>query len=288
MASASVSIEFFPPKTADGLQKLVAVADELKAVNPDYISVTFGAGGSTQDNTKKTVMAVCEHTGLDVAPHISCVGTDKTQISQLLDIYKCQGIKRLVVLRGDLPSGYGSGGGDFNYAADLVRFIREHSGDHFHICVAVYPECHPLSGCMQTDLKYFKQKVDAGANEAITQYFYSADAYERLLNETEKFGIDIPITPGIMPITNHMQLARFSERCGAEIPRWITKRLIGFGDDLASIRAFGLDVVSQLCEQLVKLGAKDLHFYTLNKAAPSLAIIDRLNLEVKKKLNETV
>ncbi|MDF1760631.1 MAG: methylenetetrahydrofolate reductase [NAD(P)H] [Coxiellaceae bacterium] len=288
MASASVSFEFFPPKTADGLQKLVAVADELKAVNPDYISVTFGAGGSTQDNTKKTVRAVREHTGLDLAPHISCVGTDKAQISQLLDEYKCQGIKRLVVLRGDLPSGYGSGGGDFNYAEDLVRFIREHSEDHFHICVAVYPECHPLSGCMQTDLSYFKQKVDAGANEAITQYFYSADAYECLLEETAKLGIDIPITPGIMPITNYTQLARFSDRCGAEIPRWITKRLIGFGDDVKSIRAFGLDVVSQLCEQLVGLGAKDLHFYTLNKAARSLAIIDRLNLEVKKKQNETV
>ncbi|MCH9770354.1 MAG: methylenetetrahydrofolate reductase [NAD(P)H] [Gammaproteobacteria bacterium] len=282
----SVSFEFFPPKTAEGLQKLLFVADELKVVSPDYISVTFGAGGSTQDNTKKTVMAVREHTSLTLAPHISCVGTDKSQISQLLDEYKQQGISRLVVLRGDLPSGYGIGGGDFNYAADLVRFIREHSGDYFYIYVAVYPECHPLSGCMQSDLSYFKQKVDAGANEAITQYFYSADAFECLLEETAKLGVDIPITPGIMPITNHSQLARFSERCGAEIPRWMKKRLIGFGDDLASIRAFGLDVVSQLCEQLIKLGAKDLHFYTLNKAAPSLAVIDRLNLEVKKKQNE--
>ncbi|MDF1795460.1 MAG: methylenetetrahydrofolate reductase [NAD(P)H] [Coxiellaceae bacterium] len=284
----SVSFEFFPPKTQQGLQKLIAVADELKAVSPDYISVTFGAGGSTQDNSKKTVMAIREHTGLTLAPHISCVGTDKEQISQLLDEYKQQGIGKLVVLRGDLPSGFGVGGGDFNYASDLVRFIREHSGDHFYIYVAAYPECHPLSGCMQNDLNYFKQKIDAGANEAITQYFYSADAYEKLLNETAKLGIDVPITPGIMPITNHMQLARFSERCGAEIPRWMTKRLIGFGDDLASIRAFGLDVVSELCERVLKLGANDLHFYTLNKAEPSLKIIERLNLEVKKKQNEVV
>jgi methylenetetrahydrofolate reductase (NADPH) len=272
------SIEFFPPKTEDGKEKLRAVRDKLGVLKPKYFSVTFGAGGSTQQGTLEAVLEI-QQAGYEAAPHISCIGTKTPIITQLLDTYKTNGIKHLVALRGDLPSGSGNvSGGDFNYANELVSFIRKHYGDHFLIEVAAYPEVHPQAKNAYTDLDNFKRKVDAGANSALTQYFFNPDAYFRFVEECENRGVNIPIVPGIMPITNYTQLARFSDMCGAEIPRWIRKRLEAFGDDKEAIRQFGEEVVTRLCEQLLAAGAPGLHFYTLNQSAATMAIWQNLGL----------
>jgi len=272
------SFEFFPPKTDEGREKLIAVRDKLGTLHPKYFSVTFGAGGSTQQGTLETVLDI-QKAGFDAAPHISCIGTKKTTISQLLDTYKANGIKHLVTLRGDLPSGSGNiSGGDFNYANELVSFIRQEYGEYFFIEVAAYPEFHPQAKNAIADLDNFKRKVEAGANSALTQYFFNPDAYFRFVEECEKRHVNIPIVPGIMPITNYTQLARFSDMCGAEIPRWIRKRLEAFGDDKEAIREFGEDVVTTLCQHLLEAGAPGLHFYTLNQAAATMAIWKNLGL----------
>jgi methylenetetrahydrofolate reductase (NADPH) len=276
-AARSFSFEFFPPKTPEGAEKLRAVRDRLAAVKPEFFSVTFGAGGSTREGTWNTVTEIA-HAGHAVAPHISCIGTTRGDVARLIADYRAQGIRRLVALRGDLPSGAGTGGGDFRYANELVQFIRAETGDWFHIEVAAYPEFHPQSRSAEDDLRNFARKVAAGADSAITQYFYNSDAYFRFVEEAQKLGVSVPIVPGIMPITNYTQLARFSDACGAEIPRWIRMRLQGFGDDRESIRAFGLDVVTDLCEQLLAVGAPGLHFYTMNQAEPTLALWQRLGL----------
>ncbi len=273
------SIEFFPPKTAEGADKLRVVRSKLAALHPAYFSVTFGAGGSTQSGTRDTVLEIRAE-GLQAAPHLSCIGRSREELRELITEYKSHGIKQLVALRGDLPSGYGAGGssGQFSYANELIEFIRAETGDWFHIEAAAYPEMHPQAKSPQEDLKNFVRKIHAGANSAITQYFYNADAYFRFVDETRKLGVDVPIVAGIMPITNYTQLMRFSEMCGAEIPRWVKLKLASFGDDTESIRAFGLDVVTALCDQLIKGGAPGLHFYTLNQAAPTMAILQRLGL----------
>lgn len=273
------SIEFFPPKTAEGADKLRVVRSKLAALHPAYFSVTFGAGGSTQSGTRDTVLEIRAE-GLQAAPHLSCIGRSREELRELINEYKSHGIKQLVALRGDLPSGYGAGGssGQFSYANELIEFIRAETGDWFHIEAAAYPEMHPQAKSPQEDLKNFVRKIHAGANSAITQYFYNPDAYFRFVDETSKLGVDVPIVAGIMPITNYTQLMRFSEMCGAEIPRWVKLKLASFGDDTESIRAFGLDVVTALCEQLIKGGAPGLHFYTLNQAAPTMAILQRLGL----------
>jgi methylenetetrahydrofolate reductase (NADPH) len=271
------SFEFFPPKTPEGADKLRAVRAQLAAVKPAFFSVTFGAGGSTREGTWNTVLDIAQ-AGLAVAPHISCIGTTRAEVARLIEGYRAQGIRRLVALRGDMPSGAGAGGGDFRYANELVEFIRAETGDWFHIEVAAYPEFHPQARSAEDDLRNFARKVRAGANSAITQYFYNSDAYFRFVDEVQKLGVTVPIVPGIMPITNFSQLARFSDACGAEIPRWIRLRLQGFGDDRASIRAFGLDVVTDLCEQLLSVGAPGLHFYTMNQAEPTLELWSRLGL----------
>jgi methylenetetrahydrofolate reductase (NADPH) len=276
-ASRTFSFEFFPPKTPEGADKLRAVRTRLAAVNPSFFSVTFGAGGSTREGTWNTVLEIAQ-AGLAVAPHISCIGTTRAEVARLLDGYREQGIRRLVALRGDMPSGAGAGGGDFRYANELVQFIRTETGDWFHIEVAAYPEFHPQARSAEDDLRNFARKVKAGANSAITQYFYNSDAYFRFVEEAQRLGVDVPIVPGIMPITNFSQLARFSDACGAEIPRWVRLRLQGFGDDRESIRAFGLDVVTDLCEQLLSVGAPGLHFYTMNQAEPTLELWSRLGL----------
>lgn len=272
------SFEFFPPKTDEGKEKLRAVRDKLGILNPKYFSVTFGAGGSTQQGTLEAVLEI-QQAGYEAAPHISCIGTKKQVITELLDTYKSNGIKHLVALRGDLPSGSGNvSGGDFNYANELVQFIRQAYGDHFFIEVAAYPEVHPQARSAISDLENFKRKIDAGANSALTQYFFNPDAYYRFVDESEKLGVNVPIVPGIMPITNYTQLARFSDMCGAEIPRWIRKRLEAFGDDKDAIRQFGEEVVTSLCEQLLHAGAPGLHFYTLNQSAATLALWNNLGL----------
>lgn len=273
----SFSFEFFPPKTPEGADKLRAVRDRLAAVKPEFFSVTFGAGGSTKEGTWNTVTEIAA-AGLAVAPHISCIGTTRASVRELIDGYRARGVRRLVALRGDLPSGAGTGGGDFRYANELVEFIRAETADWFHIEVAAYPEVHPQARSAEDDLRNFARKVAAGADSAITQYFYNSDAYFRFVDEAEKLGVRVPIVPGIMPITNYTQLARFSDACGAEIPRWIRLRLQGYGDDKASIRAFGLDVVTDLCEQLLSVGAPGLHFYTMNQAEPTLELWSRLGL----------
>lgn len=273
------SIEFFPPKTPEGIEKLRATRAKLATLNPKYFSVTFGAGGSTQQGTRDTVLEIRQE-GYDAAPHLSCIGTSRDTVREILREYKSHGVKRLVALRGDLPSGYGASGissGEFRYANELIEFIRAESGDWFHIEVAAYPEMHPQARSPQDDLNNFVRKVKAGADAAITQYFYNADAYFRFVDEARKAGVTVPITAGIMPITNYSQLQRFSEMCGAEIPRWIRLKLASFGDDSASIRAFGLDVVTALCERLLAGGAPGFHFYTLNQAAATTAIWQRLN-----------
>ena len=272
------SFEFFPPKTDEGAVKLKTTRDELGKLNPRYFSVTFGAGGSTQQGTMETVLDI-KQAGFDAAPHISCIGTSKETIIELLDNYKANGIKHCVALRGDIPSGAGSvSGGDFHYANELVSFIREHYGDHFFIEVAAYPETHPQAPNPQKDIENFKRKVDAGANSALTQYFFNPDAYFYFVDECEKLGVNIPVIPGIMPITNYKQLARFSDMCGAEIPRWIRKRLEGYGDDRDSIKAFGEEVVTTLCHTLLEAGAPGLHFYTMNQTAPTKALWENLGL----------
>lgn len=272
------SFEFFPPKTSEGAEKLKIVRAELGKLKPKYFSVTFGAGGSTQDGTMETVLDI-KAAGFNAAPHISCMGTSKSIIENLLDKYKQNGIDRLVVLRGDMPSGAGSGNaGDFNHANELVGFIRSQYNDQFHIEVAAYPEFHPQAKNAETDLDNFKRKVEAGADGAITQYFFNADAYYSFIEACETRGLTIPITPGIMPITNYTQLARFSDMCGSEIPRWIRKRLEGYADDKDSIKQFGEEVVTHLCEQLLAAGAPGLHFYTMNQAGPVSNLWNNLNL----------
>jgi len=272
------SFEFFPPKTPEGAEKLKVVRTELGALKPKYFSVTFGAGGSTQDGTMETVLDIKE-AGFNAAPHISCMGTSKEVILSLLDTYTKNNIQQLVVLRGDIPSGSGaSGHGDFNYANELVCFIREKYNDQFHIEVAAYPEFHPQAVNAETDLDNFKRKIEAGADSAITQYFFNPDAYYNFVDACEKRNVTIPIMPGIMPITNYTQLARFSDMCGSEIPRWIRKRLESYGDDKKSIRAFGEEVITKLCEQLLRNGAPGLHFYTMNQTAPTKALWNNLNL----------
>lgn len=269
-----ISFEFFPPQTAEGAEKLTAARRRLAAVKPEFFSVTFGAGGSTQDRTLETIRLI--HTeGHSAAPHLSCVGSTRDNIRALLFAYKDMGIRRIVALRGDLPSGMGSIG-EFQYANELVSFIRAETGNHFHIEVAAYPEFHPQAKSARDDMLCFKRKMDAGANSAITQYFYNADAYFRFVDESRRLGVSAPIVPGIMPIVRFSQLARFSDACGAEIPRWMRKTLEGYGDDVESVQAFGLDVVTQLCEKLIAGGAPGLHFYTLNQANASLEILKRL------------
>lgn len=272
------SMELFPPKTEPGMEKLQQSVRELSRINPLYCSVTYGAGGSTQQRTFDSVdWLVAEK--ISAAPHLSCIGSGRQEIIEIINRYKAQGIKRIVALRGDLPSGAGLGGlGELAYANELVSLIREEFGDHFAIEVAAYPEFHPQAPSARDDLANFKRKVDAGANAAITQYFFNADAYFRFIDSCEQLGIEIPIVPGIMPITNYTQLARFSDACGTEIPRWIRKRLEGYGDDIKSIRAFGADVVTAMCQRLLDQGAPGLHFYTMNQSAPTLKIWDGLGL----------
>ena len=272
--SLPLSFEFFPAKTPEGADKLRTVRQQLYARAPQFCSVTYGAGGSTQAGTFAAVREILAE-GVQAASHFSCIGATKDSVRAQLAELKAMGVKRLVALRGDLPSGYGLGG-EFHYASDLVAFIRAETGEDFHIEVAAYPEMHPQARSPEADLQAFAAKVRAGADSAITQYFFNADAYSRFVDETRRLGLNIPIVPGIMPITGSTQLMRFSDACGAEIPRWIRLRLSGFGDDSASIRAFGLDVVSRLCEQLVAAGAPGLHFYTMNQSTATLAICQRL------------
>ena len=272
--SLPLSFEFFPAKTPEGADKLRTVRQQLYARAPQFCSVTYGAGGSTQAGTFAAVREILAE-GVQAASHFSCIGATKDSVRAQLAELKAMGVKRLVALRGDLPSGYGLGG-EFHYASDLVAFIRAETGDDFHIEVAAYPEMHPQARSPEADLQAFAAKVRAGADSAITQYFFNADAYSRFVDETRRLGLNIPIVPGIMPITGSTQLMRFSDACGAEIPRWIRLRLSGFGDDSASIRAFGLDVVSRLCEQLVAAGAPGLHFYTMNQSTATLASCQRL------------
>jgi methylenetetrahydrofolate reductase (NADPH) len=269
------SCEFFPPKTEAGAANLVTVQAQLARINPDFFSVTFGASGSTRDKTMEAVVAI-QRSGRQAAPHLSCVASTKGSIRKVLRSYQEQGIAKIVALRGDMPSGVLSAG-EFRYANELVEFIRAETGDHFEIHVAAYPEVHPQARNGQDDLINFKRKVDAGANTAITQYFYTAEAYFSFVDDCEKQGIDLPIIPGIMPINNYTQLSRFSEMCGAEIPRWLRKRLETFGDDRASIQALGIEVVSELCQRLLDHGAPGLHFYTMNQSAPTLRIFDNLH-----------
>lgn len=268
------SFEFYPPKTEEGAVNLEKVHQELAQLNPDFFSVTFGAGGSTRDKTYDTVVKI-QKNGVSAAPHLSCVASTKENILEILQNYRQHGVSKIVALRGDLPSGMMSAG-EFRYANELVEFIRKETGDHFQIHVAGYPDIHPQASCAQTDFDNFKRKVDAGANAVITQYFYNAEAYFYFLDKCEKSGIDIPIVPGIMPITNYSQLFRFSDMCGADIPRWMRKTLEGFGDDRESIVAFGEDVVSKLCQELLDNGAPGLHFYTMNQAKPTLAVWNNL------------
>jgi methylenetetrahydrofolate reductase (NADPH) len=271
-----LSFEFFPPKTPEGVEKLRGVRQQLYVLKPEFCSVTFGAGGSTQEGTFNTVRDILAE-GVGAASHFSCIGATKDTVRSQLATLKVMGVNRLVALRGDLPSGYGAGG-EFHYASDLVAFIRTETGDDFHIEVAAYPEVHPQAKSPASDLQAFAAKVNAGANSAITQYFYNSDAYFRFQEEVDALGITVPVVPGIMPITSSTQLMRFSDACGAEIPRWIRLRLQSFGDDTASIKAFGLDVVTDLCEQLRAGGAPAIHFYTMNQSGPTLALCQNLGL----------
>ena len=274
LSKLPVSFELFPPKTPEGTVKLRAVRQALYALQPEYCSVTFGAGGSTQAGTFATVGEILSE-GHPAASHISCMGATKASMREQLATLQNMGVKRLVALRGDLPSGFGAGG-DFHYASELVAFIRAETGDAFHIEVAAYPEVHPQARSADDDLKAYAAKIKAGANSAITQYFYNSDAYFRFVDDAYKLGVDVPVVPGIMPITSSSQLLRFSDMCGAEIPRWIRLRLQGFGDDTASIKSFGLDVTTDLCDQLRNGGVPGLHFYSMNQSAPMLEVIQRL------------
>ena len=272
----SFSFEFFPPKTSEGVQKLGATWRQLAQLKPRFFSVTYGAGGSTRERTLGTAIEI-KQAGFDAAPHISCIGSTRADIAETLDLYRSHGIRHIVALRGDLPSGAASAG-ELRHANELVRFIRERTGDHFHIDVACYPEFHPQARNPQDDILNFKRKLDAGANSSITQYFFNADAYFRFVDDCEAIGIGIPIVPGIMPIGNFSQLARFSDACGADIPRWLRLKLAGYGDDIASIRSFGLEVITDLCDRLLSAGAPGLHFYTMNQAGPTSTIWQRLGL----------
>ena len=271
-----VSFEFFPPKTPEGADKLRAVRQQLYTQRPEFCSVTYGAGGSTQEGTFGAVQEILAE-GVSAASHFSCVGATRESVRKQLATLKAMGVKRLVALRGDLPSGYGIGG-EFHYASDLVAFIRAETGRDFHIEVAAYPEVHPQAKSVDADLQAFAAKVRAGADSAITQYFFNADAYARFVDDVRRLGLDVPVVPGIMPIMGSSQLMRFSDACGAEIPRWIRLRLQGFGEDTASIRDFGLDVVTSLCEQLRQRGVPGLHFYTMNQSATTLELCRRLGL----------
>lgn len=271
------SAEFFPPRDLAGQEKLVRSAKALMSLDLGYVSVTFGAGGSTRSGTAEAV-AILQNLGFDVAPHLSCIGATKAEIAEVLDNYQTKGINRIVALRGDLPSGMGGDVGELRYASDLVKFIREHSGDTFRLEVAAYPEMHPQATSFQEDIDHFVYKVDQGADAAITQYFFNADAYFNFVERVQKAGVTIPIVPGIMPITNSTQLLRFSNMCGAEVPRWIRLRLADFGDDRASIRDFGLEVISKLSQDLLDGGAPSLHFYTLNGAETTMRIVNNLSV----------
>ena len=273
------SFEFFPAKTEAGHEKLLATARELAAYHPDFFSCTYGAGGSTRERTLSTVLQLDSEVQVPTAPHLSCVGDSKAELRALLEQYQNAGIRRIVALRGDLPSGMGMASGELRHASDLVEFIRAETGDRFHIEVAAYPEMHPQARNFEADLANFVRKVRAGADSAITQYFFNADSYFHFVERVRKLGVDVPVVPGIMPITNYSKLARFSDACGAEIPRWIRKQLEAYGDDVESIQAFGEQVVTEMCERLLAGGAPGLHFYTLNQAAPSLAIWKNLNLK---------
>ncbi len=275
MPSPAISFEFYPPKTDEQRAQLDKTAGRLRAYSPDYVSCTFGAGGSTLSYTPETIERLRGRHGLDAAPHLSCVGGTRDELGELLVRYKAMGCRRIVALRGDLPSGMGRAG-DFRYASDLVEFIRTDYNGFFHIEVAAYPECHPQADDALADLRNFKRKVDAGANGAITQYFYNADAYFRFVDDARKLGIEVPIVPGIMPISNFTQLRRFSEACGAEIPRWIGKRMQAFGDNVESVREFAADFVAELCRRLLDGGAPGLQFYTLNLSRPTIGVLSRL------------
>jgi methylenetetrahydrofolate reductase (NADPH) len=272
------SFEFFPTKTEAGHEKLMNVARQLATYNPDFFSCTYGAGGSTRDRTLNTVLQLDGEIKVPAAPHLSCVGDSKTELRDLLNLYKDAGIKRIVALRGDLPSGMGMASGELRYANELVSFIREETGDHFHIEVAAYPEMHPQARNFEDDIANFARKAKAGADSAITQYFFNADCYFYFVERVRKLGIEIPIVPGIMPITNYSKLARFSDACGAEIPRWVRKQLEAYGDDTDSIQAYGEQVITEMCERLLQGGAPGLHFYSMNQAEPSLAIWNNLKL----------
>jgi methylenetetrahydrofolate reductase (NADPH) len=266
-----LSFEFFPPNTEEGEDRLAAARARLAAERPTFFSVTYGAGGSTRDKTLRTVLRILGE-GHAVAPHLSCIGATGTSIAELLDLYRSHGIRRLVALRGDLPSGMVDGG-DFRYANELVAFVREHSGDWFHIEVAAYPEVHPQAVSPEADLEALRRKAEAGADSAITQYFFNVDGFLWFRDSVERAGLRIPLVPGIMPITNFRQLSRFSDACGAEIPRWIRLRLAAFGDDVESIRRFGAEVVADQCRRLVAAGVPALHFYTMNQADPTLELV---------------
>ncbi len=267
----NLSFEFFPTQTDAGTEKLLAVRDELAKYNPEFFSVTYGAGGSTRERTF-TIVSEIHKRGIEAAPHLACVGHSKADIREILAQYKAQGIKRIVALRGDLPSGAGLGNSELRHASDLVEFIRQETGDYFTLEVAAYPEMHPQAGSFEKDLQHFAKKAKAGANTAITQYFFNPDSYFYFVERVRALGVDIPIVPGIMPITNYSKLARFSDACGAEIPRWIRKQLEAYGDDMDSITKFGEEVVTHLCKKLIAGGAPSIHFYTLNQAEPSLAV----------------
>lgn len=272
------SFEFFPTKTEAGHEKLMEVARQLATYNPDFFSCTYGAGGSTRDRTVNTVLQLDGEIKVPTAPHLSCVGDSKAELLELLNLYKNAGIKRIVALRGDLPSGMGMASGELRYANELVEFIRTETGDHFHIEIAAYPEMHPQARNFEDDIANFVRKAKAGADSAITQYFFNAESYFYFVERVQKLGVDIPVVPGIMPITNYSKLARFSDACGAEIPRWIRKQLEAYGDDADSIRVFGEQVITEMCERLLQGGAPGLHFYSMNLAGPSLAIWNNLKL----------
>ena len=276
MMKTEISIEFFPPATPEGIEKLRVVRGKLAPLNPEFVSVTFGAGGSTRERTFSIVKEMAAE-GFNAAPHLSCIGSTRDNIREILMEYKAAGIRRIVALRGDLPSGMAEAG-EFRYANELVEFIRKETGDHFHLDVAAYPEWHPQARFPRDDLAAFVRKAKAGADSAITQYFYNADAYFHFVGEVRALGVDIPIIPGIMPIASFSKLARFSDACGAELPRWMRRKFEGFGDDVDSIRAFGVDVVSGLCERLLAGGAPGLHFYSMNQSALTLEICKRLKL----------
>lgn len=280
------SFEFFPPKTAEGKAKLKETQTQLARLNPRFFSVTYGAGGSTTTYTLDTVLDL-RASGYDACPHLSCIGSSREQIGEILDLYRANGIRHVVALRGDIPSGMRNIG-DFAYANELVTFIRESTGDHFHIEVAAYPEFHPEAESANADLEHFRRKIEAGANSAITQYFYNPDAYFRFVDSCESMGVDVPVVPGIMPITNFSQLARFSDACGAEIPRWLRRRLESFGDDLTSLRSFGVDVVTRMCATLLEAGCPGLHFYTMNLHGPTTAIWNNLGLHPERDVSSLV